>query len=140
MLANPTEDKYRKLRSSNNKIAALLATRGVRALLRGAGFLEEGEFLVLSLDTPNDGVQAALSDLEALAVAREQEAEAAKQAAIQQRKALHEVQDEKRKVMRMQVSCGGGHMCVGARAVTTPPPPYPPTPHLHLLPPSPPAS
>jgi hypothetical protein len=75
----------------------------VRALLRGAGFVEEGEFLVLALDTPSDGVQSALAKLEEQAKERAAAAEAAKSDVAAQRKALAEVDNEKRKVMRMQV-------------------------------------
>jgi len=103
VVANPGDEKYRKLRSSNAKIAQLLATRGVKALLRGAGFVEEGEFLVLALETPSDGVQTALSKLEELAQERAASADAAKAESVAERKALAEVENEKRKVMRMQI-------------------------------------
>jgi len=103
VVANPTEDKYRKLRTSNNKIAQLLATRGVRALLRGAGFVEDGEFLVLAMETPVDGTQNALSELQAAVQQRASAAEATKQAALQERKANQEMDSEQRKVMKMQI-------------------------------------
>jgi len=103
VVANPTEEKYRKLRTTNQKISQLLATRGVRALLRGAGFVEEGEFLVMAADTPADGAAQALSALQAHAQQRAATAEESKQAAIDQRKALHEVDNEQRKVMKMQI-------------------------------------
>merc|ERR1712023_567132 len=47
IVANPQEPKYRKLRQSNAKIAELLATRGVRAILTGVGFVQDGDFLCL---------------------------------------------------------------------------------------------
>ena len=37
LVANPDEAKFRKLRTSNAKIQAMLATKGVRALLVGSG-------------------------------------------------------------------------------------------------------
>lgn len=103
VLANPSEEKFRKLRSSNNKIAALLATRGVRALLRGAGFEEEGEFLVLAPATATHGVQDALSKLEQQAQQRVAAVEAAKAEALAQRKSSVDDENEKRKLMRMQI-------------------------------------
>ena len=39
VLASPEEAKYRRIKTSNAKINALLATRGVRATLIGAGFV-----------------------------------------------------------------------------------------------------
>lgn len=60
IISNPTETKYRGLRKSNNKISALLATRGVRAVLVGVGFEEEGDFLKLPLETAVNGVETAL--------------------------------------------------------------------------------
>lgn len=103
VVANPGEEKYRKLRASNAKIAALLATRGVRALLRGAGFEEQGDFLTMAPDTPTEGVEAALAKLEQQAEDRVGAADAEKAAAIAERKALANVDNEKRKIMRMQI-------------------------------------
>ena len=37
LVANPDDAKYRKLRTSNAKVQAMLATKGVRALLVGSG-------------------------------------------------------------------------------------------------------
>lgn len=103
VVTNPTEEKYRKLRTTNNKISQLVATRGVRALLRGAGFAENGEYLVLATETPADGAQTALAELDALAQQRASASEAAKQSLFEERKALHEVENEQRKVMKMQI-------------------------------------
>ena len=75
----------------------------MRALLRGAGFEEKGEFLILALETPIDGVQAALTALGEQATQRAAAVEAAKAEAIAQRKVLTDVENEKRKVMRMQI-------------------------------------
>ena len=137
--ANPTEDKYRKLRTSNNKIAQLLATSGVRALLRGAGFEEHGEFLVLSLDTPVDGVQTAFAEMETLAASRAQAADAAKREVIESRKTSNEVGNEQRKVMRMQAmrcpfAIGVPTMPTFACCSKSPPPPLTPNnPHHDQL-------
>merc|ERR1719159_25647 len=66
VIAAPAEPKYRRIRTSNAKINMLLQTRGVRAVLIGAGFVEEGgEFLVLPEVAPLDAVQAALDGLAA---------------------------------------------------------------------------
>merc|ERR1740138_859509 len=70
IIDSPDEAKYRKLRTTNAKIGALLATLGVRAVLVGAGFVEQGEFLVLPEEAAVDGVQAALDALAAHAAER----------------------------------------------------------------------
>jgi len=45
---NPSEDKYRKIRLTNEKIAAVLvAVEGAKASMLAMGWVEEGEFLVL---------------------------------------------------------------------------------------------
>jgi len=103
VVTHPGEEKYRKLRASNAKIASLLATRGVRALLRGAGFEEDGDFLTLALETPADGVQAAIDKLDGEVARRAEAVDAAKADVIAQRKALAEVENDKRKVMKMQI-------------------------------------
>ncbi|KAL1515761.1 hypothetical protein AB1Y20_002377 [Prymnesium parvum] len=103
VLANPAEPKFRTLRTSNAKLAPLFATRGVKALLRGAGFAEEADFLSLDAAAPTDGVHLALSQLEAHAVARAERAEAAKVQEASERKAMAEEGQEKRKLMRTQI-------------------------------------
>ena len=70
IVANPSEAKFRKIRTTNPKIGALLATRGVRAVLVGAGFLEQGEFLVLPDEAPSTGAEAAIAALAAQAADR----------------------------------------------------------------------
>ena len=69
IVAHPDELKYRRLRTTNAKIAALLQTRGVRALLIGLGFVEEGaDSLVLPEAASTSVVQTGLTALDALAV------------------------------------------------------------------------
>jgi len=100
IVASPTEAKFRKLRTTNAKIGALLATRGVRAILTGAGFVEEGgEFLVLPESASVDGVQAAIDKLQAQVTER-QASEGAARAALQaERKEKENLENEKRKRM-----------------------------------------
>ena len=75
IVKNPDDAKYRQLRTSNAKIAALLATKGVRAILLGVGFVEAGEFLTLPAEAPTAPVQEGLDRLAAQAAARAQAAE-----------------------------------------------------------------
>ena len=86
ILANPEEGKYRKLRTSNDKIKSLLATKGVRALLIGSGFVEESDSL--NAETADvAAVQAGLEALQQLHAAREAAATAQKAAEMEQRNA-----------------------------------------------------
>jgi len=98
--ASPDEVKFRKLRSSNPKINSMLATRGIRAIFIGAGFVEEGEFLVLPDAAPIDGVQAALAGLQAQAEERVAAASAEKAGMISARKEEQEKENEERKRMK----------------------------------------
>lgn len=105
IVANPGEPKYRRLRTSNAKIGALLQTRGVRAMLIGVGFVEEGaDTLVMPEAAPVPVVEAGLAALEALVVQRAEAENVAKQTEMQQRKEKAEEQNEKRKMMKMQAS------------------------------------
>jgi len=104
IISNPVEPKYRSLRKSNNKIAALLATRGVRAVLVGAGFEEEGDFLKLPVDTAVDGIEAALLQLDAQAKSREVAADEARELERFRRKDQAEKDVEERKRMKMMIS------------------------------------
>jgi len=104
IVAHPDEPKYRRLRTSNAKIAALLQTRGVRAMLIGVGFVEEGsDSLVMPEAAPVPIVQAGLAALEASVVQRTEAENVAKQLEMQQRKEKMEEQNEKRKMMKMQI-------------------------------------
>lgn len=103
ILAAPAEEKFRRLRTSNAKINALLATKGVRAILIGAGFVEEGEFLVLPTDAAVDGVETASSQLAAQAAERGAAEQALKAEAAAQHKASQEKENEKRKLMKLQI-------------------------------------
>lgn len=79
LVANPDDAKYRKLRTSNVKIQAMLATKGVRALLVGSGFVEDPDALnAATADVA--AVQAGLEGLQALQVSRAAQ-EAAQKAA-----------------------------------------------------------
>jgi len=99
IVASP-DPKFRKLRTTNAKIGALLATSGVRALLIGAGFVEEGEFLTLPETASAEGAQAALDALAAQAAARAVEEAAAKQALQSSRKEQQDKENEERKRMK----------------------------------------
>uniref|UniRef100_A0A7S0IZE5 PUB domain-containing protein n=1 Tax=Calcidiscus leptoporus TaxID=127549 RepID=A0A7S0IZE5_9EUKA len=103
IVSNPTEAKFRRLRTSNAKINALLLTKGVRALLTGVGFVEEGDFLVLADDAPVEPVLAALGGLEQLSTCMHAAETASKENDAQRRKEKAEADAEKRKVMRMQI-------------------------------------
>ena len=86
IVATPDEPKYRKLRTSNDKIKSLLATKGVRALLIGSGFVEESDSL--NAETADvAAVQAGLEALQQLHAAREAAATAQKAAEMEQRNA-----------------------------------------------------
>jgi len=104
IVANPSEPKFRKIRTTNPKIGALLATRGVRAVLIGAGFVEQGEFLVLADDAPATGAEAAIAALAAQATDRA-EAETARKAAEQaSRKGQMDKENEERKRMKAGIA------------------------------------
>jgi len=104
IVASPDEAKYRKLRTSNAKISALLATRGVRAVLVGAGFVEEGEFLVLPEAADVAGAQAALAALATQAQERVDEEVARKTAEQMARKEQQEKENEERKRMKSTIA------------------------------------
>lgn len=103
VLANPTEDKFKKLRTTNDKIKNLLAQKGVRALLIGAGFAEQGEFLVIPEGADLAAVQAALTGLQEQLAARERAQIAAKEQQVQQRKEKEDKENEQRKLQKMQI-------------------------------------
>ena len=104
IVASPDEPKYRSLRKSNAKIGALLGTSGVRAVLLGAGFVEEGEFLNLPAATNADGAQAAIAALASQAAERAN-AEAARRAGEQlARKEAMDKENDERKRMRDGIS------------------------------------
>jgi len=102
--SSPDADKFRRLRMGNAKISALLATRGVRAILTGVGFVQEGDTLVLPLDAPLDSLQQALASLAAQQAARLDQAQAQNVALQAQRKEEAEKENEERKRMRLQIS------------------------------------
>jgi len=100
IIAAPTEAKYRKIRTTNPKIGQLLATRGVRAVLIGAGFVEEGEFLVLPEALSADGATAALAALAAQQTERDH-ADAARKAELKEKlKESQDKENEERKRMK----------------------------------------
>jgi ribA/ribD-fused uncharacterized protein len=93
ILAHPTEPKYRTIKSSNAKIAALLATRGTRALLVGVGFVEAGDLLTLPEGSAVDAAEAAVAALAAQSREREASRDAFKAAEAAQRKERHGGED-----------------------------------------------
>jgi len=103
VIANPAEPKYRRLRTTNAKINQLLQTKGVRALLIGCGFIEEGDCLVLADDAPIEPVSAGLEGLRQLQESLLAAENAQKQNDAQRRKEKAEADAEKRKLMRMQI-------------------------------------
>uniref|UniRef100_A0A7S4MY14 Peptidyl-prolyl cis-trans isomerase n=1 Tax=Prymnesium polylepis TaxID=72548 RepID=A0A7S4MY14_9EUKA len=83
----PSEAKYRRLRTTNDRIAQLLAARGARQLLVGSGFVEEDEALVLPEAAEIAKLQVAVERLSAQQAARKDEEEQAKKEAMEQQRA-----------------------------------------------------
>lgn len=108
VLENPcssSDVKYRRLRTTNPKIQTMLMVRGVRALLVGAGWVEEGtEFLVLPEGVPEAPLQAALAGLKVEQDRRAAALEQAKENVAAQRKQALDRESEQRKVMKMQIA------------------------------------
>jgi len=105
IVQNPDEPKYKRLRTSNAKINALLQTRGVRALLIGCGFVEEGDALVLpegaeAIEATNAGLAGLLAQHEQREAAEAQR----KMSDMEERKAKMGEQDEARKNMKLSIS------------------------------------
>merc|ERR1712216_457240 len=103
IVANPAEPKFRKLRTSNAKISALLATKGVRAILLGVGFVEAGEFLEMPADAAVDAVQEGVTRLAQQVEDRAAGDSATKQAEIARRMDRAEKENEERARMKMQI-------------------------------------
>lgn len=101
---SPEEEKYRSLRCGNTKISALLATRGVRALLTGVGFVEQAGFLVLPAAAPLDALHEAQGLLQAQHAERESAAQAQNAALQSERKEQADKENEDRKRLKMQIS------------------------------------
>ena len=101
---DPCVAQFRKLRTSNAKISALLATRGVRAILIGSGFIEEGEMLVLPETATAEGAEAALAALAAQAVDRSAAESSRKMADQAARKEHNDKENEERKRMKAGIS------------------------------------
>jgi len=104
IVANPGEAKFRKLRTTNAKIGAMLATRGVRAILIGAGFVEEGEFLTLPDTAEIAGVEAAIAGVAAQAEDRTGSESSRKAAEMESRKANQDKENEERKRMKAGIA------------------------------------
>lgn len=100
VLGDPSEPKFRKLRTSNAKIANLLATQGVRALLLGCGFEVQGEFLVLPESADLVAIRKGLRKLQEQHEHRATSEEGAKQKRLQEAAAKHEEQEARRQQMR----------------------------------------
>jgi len=103
IIAAPDEAKFRKLRTGNAKIGAMLATKGVRAILIGVGFVEEGEFLTLPSEAPASPAQEAIDRINALAAARADGESSAKAAEMERRKEKENAENDERKRMKMQI-------------------------------------
>lgn len=99
----PTEDKFRRLKKSNAKIGALLAVSGVKALLTGVGFVEEGDFYVLPAELLAGGCEAALAGLQAQAAERAEAEIAAKAAAVEELRLKQAADADKRKLEKLQI-------------------------------------
>ena len=102
LVANPDDAKYRKLRTSNVKIQAMLATKGVRALLVGSGFVEEPD--ALNAETADAAaVQAGLAALQALQTQRDAQSQEQRQALMEQRNVQHKADRENREAMKAKI-------------------------------------
>lgn len=101
--ANPDDPKYRQLRASNPKIAQMLATKGVRAILIGSGFVD-GAVLTMPADAPVDDVNEALRLLNEQVASRAAAQVADKQAELERRASMEKENAEERKRMKMQIS------------------------------------
>ena len=81
---SPEDPKYRKLRTSNEKIKMLLSPPGAKQLLIGSGFVEEGEYLVLPEDVTDVApVQLALDGLKNNQAAKKAQEAATKKAEVE---------------------------------------------------------
>ena len=104
VINSPAEPKYRKLNTRNPKIAALLATKGVRAVLIGAGFVESGSDLILPDTTGPEGAALALAGLQQQAEERASAEAEAKSADLKKRKETFDKENEDRARMRMGIA------------------------------------
>ena len=83
----PDEPKFRRLKTTNARIAKLLDARGARQLLVGSGFVEEADALALPEGAAIEPVQASLAGLTAQQKARKEEEEKTKLAAVEEQRA-----------------------------------------------------
>jgi len=83
----PEELKFRRLKTTNARIAKLLDARGARKLLIGSGFVEETDALALPEGAAIEPVQASLAGLAAQQKAHKEEEEKAKLAAVEEQRA-----------------------------------------------------
>ena len=83
----PDEPKFRRLKTTNARIAKLLDARGARQLLVGSGFVEEADALALPEGAAIEPVQASLAGLTAQQKARKEEEEETKLAAVEEQRA-----------------------------------------------------
>lgn len=87
IVASPVEPKYRRLRTTNEKIKLLLSASGARQLLVGSGFVEEGEFLVLPEGANVAAVELALGGLRANQTSKKEAEAAIKKEEMEQQRA-----------------------------------------------------
>jgi len=102
--ASPEQEKFRSLRVSNAKVSNLLATRGVRALLTGVGFVQEGDSLCFPAAAPLDNLQQAIGLLQAQQVQRDAQANAENAQLQAQRKEQFDKAEEARKRLKSQIA------------------------------------
>lgn len=87
IVTSPAEPKYRRLRTTNEKIKLLLSASGARQLLVGSGFVEEGEFLVLPEGANVAAVELALGGLRANQTSKKEAEAAIKKEEMEQQRA-----------------------------------------------------
>lgn len=102
--ATPDEPKYRRLRLGNAKISGLLATRGIRAILTGVGFVEEDGHLVLPAEQPLDALCECMALVEAQEAARSQQEHSANARQQQLRTEQSSKENEDRKRLKAQIA------------------------------------
>lgn len=103
IVAAPAEPKYRTVRAGNPKIAAMLATRGVRAILVGVGFEEQDALLTLPAGAALDGIESALAAIGAQSQQRAAGGELRKCDEAAKRKERADKENEERKRMQLGI-------------------------------------
>lgn len=87
IVKDPGEAKFRRLRTLNDRIKALLAAPGAKQLLLGSGFVEEGEFLLFPETADVSSLRSALDGLQTNQTSHKEAEALAKKEAVEQQRA-----------------------------------------------------